>query len=178
MAPKINGFTKDSFISYLTKTLIPDLKDSGRDATAEDFETAIAFMEQGPGGVSMTLQLDEQRIADLLCSGMEGGIGYWSVVTGYTAPKEMLFRMDPNTVYRHIDFAMNEGGAVNLKIAGGDDHKGKKNFKLTREKLLKGLQVMAEKYPRHYGDWLQKNDDAETGDVFIQCALFGEVVFR
>ena len=36
------------FIEYLKKTLIPDLIDSGRSATAEDFETAVFFMETIP----------------------------------------------------------------------------------------------------------------------------------
>jgi len=36
---------------------------------------------------------------------------------------------------------------------------------------------MAEKYPRHFHNFLEENDDAETGDVFIQCCLFGEIVY-
>lgn len=35
---------KGRFIEYLEQTLIPDLRDSGRDATADDFETCIKFM--------------------------------------------------------------------------------------------------------------------------------------
>jgi hypothetical protein len=41
-----NG-TKQEFITYLTKTLIPDLKRSGSKYTAEDFETAVYFMKGG-----------------------------------------------------------------------------------------------------------------------------------
>ena len=36
------------FIEYLKKTLIPDLIDSGRFSTAEDFETAVFFMDTIP----------------------------------------------------------------------------------------------------------------------------------
>jgi hypothetical protein len=43
---KVNGWDKADFIYYLENRLIPDLKESGRDATAEDFETAVAFMRQ------------------------------------------------------------------------------------------------------------------------------------
>jgi len=42
--PIVNGFTKDKFVGYLENTLIPDLKESGMDATAEDFETAVKFI--------------------------------------------------------------------------------------------------------------------------------------
>lgn len=37
------------FVDYLTDTLIPDLKESGRDATAEDFETAVEIIKQLSG---------------------------------------------------------------------------------------------------------------------------------
>lgn len=35
---------REDFIEFLEETLIPDLKESGRYATAEDFETAVFFM--------------------------------------------------------------------------------------------------------------------------------------
>ena len=38
---------KRDFISFLKHTLIPDFKESGMDATAEDFETAVYFIEGG-----------------------------------------------------------------------------------------------------------------------------------
>ena len=39
--------SKQEFIEYLTYTLIPDFKESGLEATAEDFETAVYYMEGG-----------------------------------------------------------------------------------------------------------------------------------
>jgi hypothetical protein len=36
---------------------------------------------------------------------------------------------------------------------------------------------MADKYPRHIADILSENDDATTGDVFLQLCLFGDVVY-
>lgn len=36
---------------------------------------------------------------------------------------------------------------------------------------------MAEKDPRHFGDLVSENDDADTHDVFIQHVLFGEVIY-
>jgi hypothetical protein len=43
--------------------------------------------------------------------------------------------------------------------------------------MAKGLQVMAEKYPVHFNNFDSDNFDAETGDVFLQCSLFGEIVY-
>lgn len=42
---EVNGYTKESFLAFLRDTLIPDLKESGHECTAEDFETAIEFIE-------------------------------------------------------------------------------------------------------------------------------------
>jgi len=35
---------KADFLFYLVETLIPDLKKSGMEATAQDFESAVFFM--------------------------------------------------------------------------------------------------------------------------------------
>jgi len=36
----------DQFLDFLEHTLIPDLKESGTEATAEDFEKCVAIIEQ------------------------------------------------------------------------------------------------------------------------------------
>lgn len=38
-------WTRESFCDYLRSTLIPDLRESGSTCTADDFETALKFME-------------------------------------------------------------------------------------------------------------------------------------
>ena len=38
-------------------------------------------------------------------------------------------------------------------------------------------QIMADKFPRHFANILNENDDAETGDVFLQCCLWGDIVY-
>ena len=43
--PNEKIWTRGNFIEFLENTLIPDLKESGRHATAEDFETAVFFMK-------------------------------------------------------------------------------------------------------------------------------------
>lgn len=40
----VGDWTLDNFKTYLESTLIPDLKETGMEATAEDFETALAFI--------------------------------------------------------------------------------------------------------------------------------------
>ena len=38
--------TREQFVRYLRETLIPDLKESGSDYTAADFEAACRFIER------------------------------------------------------------------------------------------------------------------------------------
>jgi len=37
--------TREEFVSYLRETLIPDLRQSGWNNTASDFEAAVLFIE-------------------------------------------------------------------------------------------------------------------------------------
>ena len=39
------SYQRYDFIEYLKETLIPDLKESGKNSTANDFELAVLFME-------------------------------------------------------------------------------------------------------------------------------------
>lgn len=44
---EIDGWTRERFLSYLTGQLIPDLEAAGMEATAEDFSTAVKFLQGG-----------------------------------------------------------------------------------------------------------------------------------
>ena len=52
-----------------------------------------------------------------------------------------------------------------------------KYFSLNLVKIKKGLKVMANKYPKHFANFIAEDYDAITGDVFLQCCLFGEVIY-
>jgi hypothetical protein len=36
---------------------------------------------------------------------------------------------------------------------------------------------MSEKFPEHWADFINENDDAITGDIFVQCCVFGDTVY-
>ena len=48
---------------------------------------------------------------------------------------------------------------------------------ITIEDVRKGLELMRDQYPHHYADLVEENDDLVTGDVFLQLATFGELVY-
>ena len=120
-------------------------------------------------------EVNEQDVADLLCTGFEGGVGYWCKIVGYTKP-EKIFEWNPFStdghVYRYVQYPLSEGGAVLLKDVESDD-----KWTLDLPAIKSGLSVMASKYPHQWKNFVKDQYDADTGDVFIQCCLFGEVVF-
>ena len=48
---------------------------------------------------------------------------------------------------------------------------------LTMENVQKGLELMRDEYPHHYADLMMEEDDAITGDVWLQLAVFGELIY-
>lgn len=40
-----------------------------------------------------------------------------------------------------------------------------------------GLSLMSRDYPNHFADFMAENEDAETADVFVQCCIFGNIVY-
>ena len=123
-----------------------------------------------------------KRMMDLVCCGMESG-GYGSfIIEQFVTPREMSVKMDDfcselseKRVYKHVDYPFNEGGAVVLQDKYGDEPD--KFYNLNRESLAKGMQILFEKYPHLYGQWMSENEDAITGDAFIQCCVLGDIVY-
>jgi hypothetical protein len=128
--------------------------------------------------VMVKTPITKKRIAELLCTALEGGSTDWYWINKLIKPKNFEFRFDPDLIYELYDYPLNEGGA--LIISDKEDDKPLKNrqtYRLDLESLKRGIQVIADKYPKHFNDFLQENDDSDTGDVFLQCCLFGEVIY-
>ena len=128
----------------------------------------------------MKLQLDipEQKIASLLCTAFEGGVGYWARIKRYITPEnpypylEGSGGIDKNVV-GYADFPLHADGAVYLE----DIEDNNKLYKLNLKSIRKGIAVMIKDYPTHFGDFMADNADAITGDVFVQCCIFGDVKY-
>lgn len=129
--------------------------------------------------IKTTVEIPESRVADLLCTAMEGGVGYWAQITGYRKPKELWRGKGwEGDVFRHVHYPMSRGGAMFLREYDGDEDPPP-TWTVTRSKLIAGLRKMASdpRYLRHFADFMRENEDAITGDVFLQLSLFGEVVY-
>lgn len=117
--------------------------------------------------------ITKMMIADLLSTASEGGISYWAEVLDYVEPASMPFRFDKEHIYRFVDYPLN-GGSVTIRDA---EEEGPEGWILDGEAIKRGLQVMATNHPKHWQDVLTDNHDAATADVFVQCCLFGDVIY-
>lgn len=48
---------------------------------------------------------------------------------------------------------------------------------LTSERIAQGLQTMARDYPLQMRNIINDDFDANTGDILIQCSLFGQEIY-
>jgi len=136
--------------------------------------------------------IPEQRVRDLLTSAIEGGTGYWALIWEYQFASGLQYsdfqedgKMQIPDNYHHpaelIPFV--PGCAVlfvdSNEVARNADElpEGVTAWKLDRQALHDGLRVMAEHHLRHWYNFIEGNDDAETGDIFLQLCLFGEIVY-
>jgi hypothetical protein len=103
---------------------------------------------------------------------MYGGCNYWMSISKveYAAGKSK-----DDYEYPSIQ-AVLDGGKVTIH-----DQEDNKKLTLTYDKLIKGLEVMANlkagEGGHHFPNFMAENDDAETADVFVQCCLFGKIVY-
>ena len=128
-------------------------------------------------------QVTVQRVRDLLCAAFEGGSNYWLVIERrYFGPgityedfREGGKFQTPRD-YFHPDELIPTVDHCGL-IVGTNDDDEEKVYDLNVTTLRNGLQRMADKQPRDWQDFLEENEDAGTGDVFLQLCLFNEVVY-
>ena len=113
--------------------------------------------------------ISDARMEDLLCAAFEGGIGYWAEIKG----------LEGEEIRHKYSFQLPvRGGAVIFGDSTGEGFpEGFEAPRLDRQALERGLELMAKNCPSYMADFVNENEDAITGDVFVQLCVFGEVVF-
>jgi hypothetical protein len=113
---------------------------------------------------SVEIVLDERTLHDNLVSAIEGGVRYWARVdVGAHKPGWLNYFTAKFTIHEISD---EKHGAIQGQT-----------YELTMDKLKQGLRVLQEKYSFHFMDIVRATGDATTGDVLVQCALFGTIVY-
>jgi len=118
--------------------------------------------------VTVTKEISDERISDILCMAFEGGSNFWYEIAGYVNPKNVKVGI------KYLELPLIEDCGV---MVGDCEDDEVKPILLNRAAIEKGLKIMGEKYDWHLKAILEENDDAETSDVLLQCSLFGEIVY-
>ena len=121
--------------------------------------------------VPMRVPMEEERLQDLLCCAFEGGSNSWYIINSFNYA-EGHNKDSLGIEFEHIELPFHEGCSVTV---GNSENTEAKVLDL--EAIKSGVQAMAEHYPNHFADWAGENEDSVTGDVFLQCCLYGELVF-
>lgn len=130
--------------------------------------------------VNCIIPVPFEPITNCITGAIEGGSSHWCS-TFQTADDDVSTRLYQSirnageVWYDEAAFWEQGGKAVLTFDKPTDADSGTRT--IGRDELVNGLAVMALVAPRHFGDLIQENDDAETHDVFLQCVLFGEIIF-
>lgn len=138
----------------------------------------IRFMCYKLHDQTASIKVSPRRICDLLIGAFEGGSTYWAQQAHYVEPK----RVANNQHWYDMPELFTAYPAEEIfKIKYDDPEKPEGNGKgvkvVTMNDIQKGLNVMANKYASHFGDFVSENDDSITADVFLQCVVLGDVIY-
>lgn len=129
--------------------------------------------ENGLPRIAITATVDWSKITNAIIGAFEGGSTYWLREYDYTYRPEGV---EGSPLYAEDQFWA-KGGKMNLSYDDPEDEEQRATKEVGLLEIKQGLRTMAEKDPRHFGDLVSENDDADTHDVFIQHVLFGEVIY-
>lgn len=109
------------------------------------------------------LRIHPDQIADVI---LRAGISHWCC---WVKHSEVPVPGVPKNEWAQYQPCVD--GSIEFKVSGS----GRKYY-LDQKALQRAIQIVADKYPAHLPGLVNDHDrDNRTGDVLIQCALFGEV---
>jgi len=121
--------------------------------------------------VDITISIFEERIQDLLCDALEGGSNYWYIILSRNYPEGQTKETMP------LEFPKLElifkGGSLTI----GDIEGQMPSRIIDLEACKQALQRMSRDFKDEFAAFITGDDDANTGDVFLQLAVYDEVVF-
>lgn len=124
--------------------------------------------------VTTVVNISYETIADLLCSAFEGGSNYWYTIADIIEPLDChKFKDSYDEYFPHMHAPLSSSGKI-LIYAEGDQSK---TYILNLNSLKRGLKILAKKYPHHFNKVAAESGDADTADAFLQCCLFGDIIY-
>ena len=140
--------------------------------------------------ITIPTNIPLDRIRSLLTGAFEGGSNYWMGIHSYKLPhnrKPSFYGkgsdLQPIDDWwpQYILIPTTDGTLLledQEEFAGEEYINDQGLYELNMAKIISGLKVFSELKPaRHFANFLSEDDDAETSDVFLQCCLFGDIIY-
>lgn len=188
----LDGYSAGGDITEAEVRLIDDNVALTFDQMKETLETRFGALEKGrPDASRVDERFDAQTekiVRDLLVGAFEGGSNYWYRIDSKKFPpgsKVQDFkeggrmqprRPDGSEDYYHWSELIPTFPGGQLVIRDIGEGEGEAHV-LDLVALKKGWILLKQKYPKIYKSVIEENWDASDGDVFLQLALFGDVIF-
>lgn len=121
-------------------------------------------MKTFPITITLTQELKQQELEDILVAAFEGGINYWA--------DKVEIVISPGKSDRPLNSPAEiiaAGGTANVDVEG-------KMHTLNWRKLLNGIRMHCED-TRIDPISLMENHDADDADAIVQYAIFGELIY-
>jgi len=128
--------------------------------------------------VPFEIEITSKQIEYILCSAFEGGSNYWANYD-YVVEVDIYDRFlnVEIPIMSSWEFPLYDYGFIVFQQYDLETNEQTETSILDKKSLFKGAEIMAQKYPRHFKDWINEHDDSITADVYLQCCLFGEIVY-
>ena len=124
--------------------------------------------------------LDEAGVKDILCTALEGGIGYWACLLNddpdWVAARDKLkAATGEKPCYDEVAYeVLSTGHSIFFEDAEDDEEK----YELTWVGLMEGLRLFEEMRGKSLYYLIEDGDfDADDADAIIQLAIFKEIIF-
>lgn len=123
--------------------------------------------------INVRTLIEENRVADLIVTGIEGGCEYW--LKSFHL-KETTADITESPWYSDAAVWMDRTTIITATFEDGEsDEPVVKDFTIAT--LHAALQLFAEEDPKNFSDLIKGNEDANTADLFFQYWILGSVVF-
>ena len=124
--------------------------------------------------INVEVTITAEMIEEIIVGALEGGSNYWYLLGDEIPPKDgkgtPLSERICNEVLNSPEYK--------LPIYDFDEPLAEEVIGyLTQEGMLNAFRIVSEKYPWHYTNMVSECADAETYDVFFQCAVLGDIVY-
>lgn len=122
--------------------------------------------------ITVKPQITYDHFESVMVGALEGGSNYWYFLNEIDLSKRE--KDQPYSEYLSQRLFNDPFYKLNIYDAENPDEL---LGTVTQKSMLNAFKLAFEKYPNHYHDLMEGQDDCDTADVFFQLAVMGEVVF-